>query len=94
MGVLTEHPEPGLLLKIVTVAFVFGTFARKRNLWCLELGNPEGKPKRSEADKGTQSPDIIVLLKQACDFLSPNFLLQENFSLPFFPIHSYSSIDT
>ena len=63
-------------------------------LWCLELGNPEGKPKRSEADKGTQSPDIIVLLKQACDFLSPNFLLQENFSLPFFPIHPYSSIDT
>ena len=29
-----------------------------------------------------QSPDIIVLLKQACDFLSPNFLLQ-NFCYPF-----------
>lgn len=55
VGVLTEHPEPGLLLKIVTVAFVFGTFARKRNLWCLESLVSECKHRASESDLGGTS---------------------------------------
>lgn len=55
VGVLTEHPEPGLLLKIVRVAFIFGTFARKRNLWCLESLVLENKHRASESDLGGTS---------------------------------------
>lgn len=55
VGVLTEHPEPGLLLKIVRVAFIFGTFARKRNLWCLESLVLESKHRASESDLGGTS---------------------------------------
>ena len=54
-GVLTEHPEPGPLLKIVTVAFVFGTFARKGNLRRLESLVLECKHRGSESDLGGMS---------------------------------------
>lgn len=47
-------------------------------MWYLELGNYEGRARRREAKRWTQSSNLIIEpLRQACIFLSQDFCLWE-----------------